>query len=271
MNFTDRQQRELEYHKEFSRQSAAKITLDVPMEVMNFKRRRWWNAYWHTYTLIRSMNLTGKRVLVAGCGFGDDAIRIARAGGIVDACDLSPDVLDIARARAEHFAVPNIQFSAMPLEAMTYPADSFDMIILIDVLHHCNIPAAMREASRVVKPGGTILGSELYTHSWMQAFRNSWFIDKWVYPRMIKFIYNSDQPYITEDEHKVDENEFDQILDHLDQPRLDWFNIVIGRLIPDRHPVPAAIDRTLLRGIGGFGKFAAARVVFFGMVKKQPQ
>ena len=42
-----------------------------------------------------------KNVLVVGCGFGDDALYLAKLGANVCAFDLSPDSLSIARALAE--------------------------------------------------------------------------------------------------------------------------------------------------------------------------
>lgn len=268
MSLSERQQNELEYHRDYAKKRNDIKNTDAPMDVMLDSRRRWWNGYWHTYTLLREMELKGKRVLVAGCGFGNDAIRIARQGAEVDACDLSPDVLELARIRAANFGVPAIRFDAMPLETMTYADNSFDVIIIIDILHHCDIPSAMNELNRVLRPGGAILGSELYTHGWMQVIRESWLVDKLIYRLLVKFIYGSKDPYITSDEHKINEHEFAVILSHIKQPRCDWFNFLIGRLVPDRFPAFAMIDRLFLRCAGSFGRLLAARVVFSGLVEK---
>ena len=50
------------------------------------------------YEYLVNCGLMDKRVLVVGCGFGDDALRLAKLGAKVNAFDLSPDSLEIARS-----------------------------------------------------------------------------------------------------------------------------------------------------------------------------
>jgi ubiquinone/menaquinone biosynthesis C-methylase UbiE len=68
--------------------------------------------------------LAGKWVMVPGCGFGDDAIRLVKLHAEVHAFDLSPDLVDIAGQRAALMAVAGINFKIMPAAALTYPDNS---------------------------------------------------------------------------------------------------------------------------------------------------
>jgi ubiquinone/menaquinone biosynthesis C-methylase UbiE len=215
------------------------------------------------------MDLKGKRALVPGCGFGEDAIRLARLGADVEAFDISPDVVEIARKRCAAFGYHGVNFGVMPSEALSYADNSFDLVLFIDILHHVDIPATMREVVRVLKPGGRIVGNELYTHSWMQKnLRESWLVAKALYPAMRRFIYGDDKPYITPDEHKIDETEFAAVESACASFEAQWFNGFVGRLVPDRVPLAAGVDRVMMRGLGDKGRFAAGRVVFEGAVAK---
>ncbi len=266
---TGRQQREIDYHRDYAAAKAAERLAPVNFDVIEDNKRRPQNAFWSAYDRLLALDLKGKRALVPGCGFGEDAIRLARLGAEVEAFDISPDVVEIARRRCAEFGYSGVSFGVMPSEALAYPDNSFDLVLFIDILHHVDIPRTMNEIVRVLKPGGRILGNELYTHSWMQKnLRESWLVEKALYPAMRRFIYGDNKPYITPDEHKIDETEFAAVERACASFEADWFNAIVGRLAPDRMPFVADIDRALMKGIGKGGRFAAGRVVFEGVVAK---
>ena len=74
---------------------------------------RWWNAYWHMFDMLRRQPVARMKILVVGCGFGDDALRLAKMGGEVYAFDLSPESVGIARelAHREGLAIDFRQFA----------------------------------------------------------------------------------------------------------------------------------------------------------------
>ncbi len=104
------------------------------------------------------------RVLVAGCGTGDGAImlaqQMAQAGrpGHVLCLDRSRAALDIARARAEARALPNIEFrEASLLEVADLGIGPFDYIDCCGVLHHLPEPGrTLRDLAGLLAPGGGI-------------------------------------------------------------------------------------------------------------------
>lgn len=267
MALTDRQQRELDYHREHAASFADEALRPVAEDVIVSTARRPWNAYWSMYDRLLASELAGKAVLVLGCGFGDDAIRIARLGAQVAACDLSPESLAIARERARRAEV-EIAFAAMPAEALTYADDSFDAIVFVDILHHVDIAATMAEVARVLKPGARVIGDELYTHSRLQAIRECGPVHRLLYPLMRGWIYDGEKPYITEDEHKIDEHEFALVTARLTHLETDWFNILEGRLYPSRMVWASRLERGALRPFARLAPYMAGRVVFSGRLAK---
>jgi len=268
-DLTPRQQREIDYHRGYAAAKATEKLTPVNFDVIEDVKRRRHNAFWSAYDRLLAHDLKGKRALAPGCGFGEDAIRLARLGAEVDAFDISTDIIEIARRRCAAFGYAGVNFQAMPSEALTYPDNSFDLVLFIDILHHVDIPRTMAEMRRVLKPGGIIVGNELYTHSFVQKrIRESWIVDKALYGAMKTFIYGDDQPYITEDEHKIDEAEFAVVEAACASFETQWFNAFVGRLVPDRLPLVAELDRALLSLLGNAGRFTAGRVVFEGVVRK---
>jgi magnesium-protoporphyrin O-methyltransferase len=80
-------------------------------------------------------DLTGARVLDAGCGTGALAVEAAQRGAHVVAIDLSPTLVDLARERTESIRTPGkIEFHSGD---MLNPAHGrFDHIVCMDSLIH---------------------------------------------------------------------------------------------------------------------------------------
>lgn len=265
---TDRQQRELDYHREHAKLHKSILATPFSWDVLQHPSRRWWNAYWAMYEYLVSCDLKDKRVLVVGCGFGDDALRLAKLGAKVSAFDLSPDSLEIARALALREGL-DILFEEMPAEKLLYENDTFNYIVSRDILHHVDIPKTMSEIVRVAKPGAIFVVNEIYSHSITDRIRHSTLVEKIVYPRMQKMIYGSGKPYITEDERKLSEFDLDQIMRQL-EPRLftKHFNFLVTRVIPDRFESLAKIDRLLLRVLRPIAHLLAGRMLFSARIAK---
>lgn len=265
----ERQRRERDFHENFARSHREKSRQPVPLDIIRDKNRRPWNAYWSSYDVFLGQDIAGKKILVPGAGFGDDAIRLALLGGEVYASDLSPDVLDIARARAALSGVSTVTFDVCPAESLPYPADFFDAVFFMDMLHHVDIPRALAEAHRVVKSGGLVVINELYTHSALQLARDSRIVSKHLYPRMVRFVYGTSNPYITEDERKLDQNDISLLRSYLSDPiGMQYFVLTSGRLI-NNHVVSAAkFDQFLFRILGRFGYLVAGRFIMVGRLRK---
>jgi ubiquinone/menaquinone biosynthesis C-methylase UbiE len=259
---TDRQQREFDYHERFAVRYGA-VPLAVSYDIVENPRRKWWNAEWEMYTRLLQESVSGKRVLVVGCGVGDDAFYLARAGADVDAFDLSPDLLAVAEttARTERLA---IRFTTMTAESLDYPDRSFDCVVARDILHHVDIPQCLSEVLRVMKPGALFAADEVYAHSVLRSTRYSWLVERVIYPRMVRRIYQTDQPYITQDERQMDERDVARVAGMLANVSTDYFNCINARFYPPTSVPLMKFDRRLLSTNRRLAAVLGGRVLITG-------
>ncbi|CZT26829.1 ArsR/SmtB family transcription factor [Pseudomonas cerasi] len=105
--------------------------------------------------------------LEVGPGDGGFLPELARRFGQVIAMDNSPVMLDLARSVCERRALANVELRLA--DALTDAKVSADCVVLNMVLHHFAVPAeALRQLAEHVKPGGSLLVTELCSHdqSW---------------------------------------------------------------------------------------------------------
>lgn len=265
---TERQRRELEYHREHAALHKSILGKLFSFDVVFNKKRRWWDAHWEMYTYLLSKELKGKNVLVVGCGFGNDALYLSKAGANVKAFDLSPESLSIARELANREEL-EIEFQEMPAEQLNYDNDYFDIVVARDILHHVEIPESLGEILRTSKPGAIFCFNEMYSHSITDKIRHSKFVDKWLYPKMTNFVYEGEKPYITEDERKLTEKDISLFLSSMLEIEIKkYFNLIVTRIIPDKYLVLRKFDRLLLILFSPISYVLGGRVLVGGVLKK---
>lgn len=115
-----------------------------------------------TFTQVFS-NLHGGRVLDVATGPGGFIgvlKQFLKSYDEITGIDLREDLLEKAR---EAHSEENIRFEQMDAAVMVYPDDSFDLVCCAFSLHHLpDIPTALVEMRRVLKPDGTAVFVEMY-------------------------------------------------------------------------------------------------------------
>jgi SAM-dependent methyltransferase len=115
----------------------------------------------HDELIARASLVPGEHVLDVACGSGLVAFRAAEAvgpHGQVVGVDLSGQMLDAARRRAEERYVRNASFQRMDAEDLQIPDASFDVVLCALGLMYMPEPEqAVREMRRVLRPGGRML------------------------------------------------------------------------------------------------------------------
>ena len=98
----------------------------------------------------------GDTVLDVAAGSGNAAIPAARAGARVVACDLTPELLAVGRARAAAQGM-QIEWREADAEALPFADGQFDTVMsCLGVMFAPRHQASATELVRVCRPGGTI-------------------------------------------------------------------------------------------------------------------
>lgn len=98
----------------------------------------------------------GERVLDVATGTGHAALAAARRSGDVVGIDYVPQLLDIARRRAEAEDL-EVEFTPADAEDLPYADGSFDVVLsAIGVMFSADHARAARELARVSRSGGRI-------------------------------------------------------------------------------------------------------------------
>jgi ubiquinone/menaquinone biosynthesis C-methylase UbiE len=94
----------------------------------------------------------GDHVLDVACGNGNAAIAAARAGAIATGVDITPELLDAARAVA-----PDVEWIEGDAQDLPFDDDSFDVVLsTFGCMFAPDHRRTAAEIARVVRPGGRI-------------------------------------------------------------------------------------------------------------------
>ena len=138
----------------------------------------------------------GEQIVDMAGGTGDVAFRMARRGAQVTVADINPDMLQIGKQRAEARGLEGLSWKVENAEALTFSDASFDAYtIVFGIRNVTDIPAALKEAHRVLKRGGRFFCMEFSSSDWpgfstlYEAFASN------VIPRIGKAVMDDEDSY----------------------------------------------------------------------------
>ena len=135
--------------------------------------RPWMNPYKFPWIMDRidreAKLLEGKHLLEIGCGMGYDSLEFLKRGVHITATDLTPNAVAITH---RHFELEKVQAEDIRIANaldLPFPDNTFDAVWANGVVHATgDTRRAIREAKRVLKPGGRAIISHFYRKpSWM--------------------------------------------------------------------------------------------------------
>ena len=124
--------------------------------------RRWKDRF-----VARVKPRPGEHILDMAGGTGDIAFRMSAKGAAVTVSDINPDMLEVGMARAQKRDITGLIWQAENAETLTFADGKFDAYtIAFGIRNVTDIPAALREAHRVLKRGGRFYCLEFSTSEW---------------------------------------------------------------------------------------------------------
>lgn len=116
------------------------------------------------------------RVLEVATGPGHVAFGFADVCDAVVGIDLTEAPLEIARKKKRKRNVDNVEFMKGDAENISFPDDSFDIVVCRLALHHTENPSqVVQQMARVCRPNGTVAVDDLVVseHSERGAYQNT--------------------------------------------------------------------------------------------------
>lgn len=143
--------------------SSVAASYDVMNDLMSGGQHRLWKDMFVRKVRPRA----GEAILDMAGGTGDIAFRMARSGAAITVADVNPEMLAVGRGRAAKRRLEGLVWSEQNAETLTFADKSFDAYtIAFGIRNVTDIPAALREAHRVLKMGGRFFCLEFSQTRW---------------------------------------------------------------------------------------------------------
>jgi ArsR family transcriptional regulator len=135
---------------------------------------RSWQAFGHLLLRI----LPPLEIADLGSGEGLLSELLARRAKRVIAVDNSERMVGFGAEKAKKNGLKNLEFRLGELESPPIAAQSVDLVVLSQALHHAETPAnALASAHKILRPGGQIMILDLLEHDFEKArelYGDSW-------------------------------------------------------------------------------------------------
>jgi demethylmenaquinone methyltransferase/2-methoxy-6-polyprenyl-1,4-benzoquinol methylase len=136
---------------------------DVMNDLMSVGMHRLWKDRF----VARVKPRAGEEILDTAGGTGDVAFRMARRGARVTVADINADMLEVGKQRAGRRGLEGLSWKVENAEKLGFADAAFDAYtIVFGIRNVTDIPAALREAHRVLKRGGRFFCMEFSSSDW---------------------------------------------------------------------------------------------------------
>jgi ubiquinone/menaquinone biosynthesis C-methylase UbiE len=119
-------------------------------------------VFQHREAIVAAIGLTeGQQVADVGAGTGAFMAPLTKAvgsAGSLFAVDISPNMVQFLRRRADEEAHPNVTVVLCNERSCTLPANSIDAALIVDTYHHFEYPQdTLASLHRALRPEGTLV------------------------------------------------------------------------------------------------------------------
>lgn len=124
-------------------------------DLMNDAMSAGMHRLWKDRFVRRVKPREGEMILDMAGGTGDIAFRMQPSGALVTVADINAEMLDVGIERAQKREIGGLSWSQQDAERLSFDDRSFDAYtIAFGIRNVTHIDRALREAHRVLKPGG---------------------------------------------------------------------------------------------------------------------
>ena len=136
-------------------------------DVMNDLMSGGMHRLWKNRFVAKIKPRPGEAILDMAGGTGDIAFRMAARGALVTVSDINADMLAVGMERAKKRGIDGLVWQRENAEQLSFADASFDAYtIAFGIRNVTDIPAALREAHRVLRFGGRFFCLEFSTTEW---------------------------------------------------------------------------------------------------------
>ena len=136
-------------------------------DLMNDAMSAGMHRLWKDRFVRRVKPRAGEQILDMAGGTGDIAFRLAESGASITVADINPEMLAVGVDRAAKRGIDGLVWTEANAETLTFPDRFFDgYTIAFGIRNVTDIPAALREAHRVLRRGGRFYCLEFSTTLW---------------------------------------------------------------------------------------------------------
>ena len=151
---------------------------------------------WKDRFVARIKPRAGEAILDMAGGTGDVAFRMARRGAQVTVADINRDMLDVGIERARQQGIEGLSWAEENAEKLSFPDGRFDAYtVAFGIRNVTEIPAALREAYRVLRRGGRLFVLEFSTSDWPGFGEAYALYAKRVIPKLGKALAGDEESY----------------------------------------------------------------------------
>jgi ubiquinone/menaquinone biosynthesis C-methylase UbiE len=209
-----------------------------------------------TEIMIRKLDVgPGDLVLDLGCGMGKPAIQLARATGarVIGISVSANDVQKASELAQSERLSQLVSFQLADAMNLPFPAESFDAVLALESLQHMpDRGLALRQVSRVLRPGGQLVLSDFFqrfpvsAESWpvldrlLETWKMSSLSDLDDYPHLVRAAGLETRQLINVSEHtKYSFARTAEVFRQAGQelaPRMEPLNTAVGSWQPHAEP-----------------------------------
>jgi len=165
-------------------------------DVMNDLMSGGMHRLWKERFVARIKPRAGEHILDMAGGTGDIAFRMAARGASVTVSDINQDMLDVGIERAASKRIEGLTWKQQNAEALSFGDNSFDAYtIAFGIRNVTDMPAALREAHRVLKRGGRLFVLEFSTSEWPGFGKLYERYSSTIIPRIGKVVAKDEESY----------------------------------------------------------------------------